>query len=449
MRWWFLVLVLAFMAAACGGSSSPTSSTAPGPGTSTTVESSDTTIASEGITTTTGAATSTTSVTGPEPTSPPTTAIGVDGAGDACDPYWDFVAAADEREAADALRRLSISLALPSPDDLLAAVDVLRGRSAELTEPAARELLDSYLADFCGAPDPSFAGSFDVLSAQGVLVAGPNGVQLLDGSVVVPADPVGTFLASFGDSTGGTASLLEIRGLEIIEYQEGTAAIPRDLLLGEDISLHDVADINGRPVAVVTSWTTDDFGEPVQQLELVPVDGGDISRIAQVGGIEFGATTISYAAGLFLITSSSDGGGVLQVLDIGGTQLEAPWLPEPESGPGQFVEPFQFARFAPDGDTYAYLRVSPGVGAGGADVLRTDAVVRRVSDGGEVLRIQIGGLDERFTSLAYDGHWVVVSGRDGLIVVDTWAPGDSEVAGISIADVESVSLLDSGLNYGP
>lgn len=439
------VVVALVMASCSGGSSTPagdqTSLTFPEPVATDTTGSPSTTSGEPAPTSTS------TTTTGA--TSPPTTAVGVEATGDACNPYWDLAVAGNDREVADALRRLSIVIARPSPDELLEALEVLRNRSSALSPEMAAATLDSFLLESCGDPPPSYPGRFDVLNAQGVMLAGPDGVRLLDETELVPADSVGTYFASFGDSRGATTSLLEIQGLEIVEYQEGSEAVPRDLLLGEDIWLHDVAEIDARTEAVVTTWELDGFGEPVQHLDLVPVDGSESRRIAQVGGIEFGVTTVSYAQGLFLVTDVSDGGGSVRVFDLSGVEFQADWLPDPVFGLGaSFVEPYQFARFAPNGETFAYLRVTPGVGAGGADILRTELVVRRIADAAELLNVEIGGLDDTFTSLAYDGHWVLVVGRDGLVVVDTWSER-TEVAGISLPNVESVSLLDGGLNYGP
>ena len=225
MRSQLLVAAFALVVASCGGSSAPTSAPTALPATSTPVpagsgDSTDTTDVDPGTTSTTVPADSTsTSTTMTGSASPSTTAIGVDVPADACDAYADLAAARQPRETRDALRRLSIVLALPSPPGLVAAVETLRGRSNVMSQSEALAELDAQLVQLCGSSaGPSFG--FESLLAPGVVLVGPDGVRLLDETPLVPADEVETYLAAFGGPDGGLASQVEIQGLG----HDGTAA---------------------------------------------------------------------------------------------------------------------------------------------------------------------------------------------------------------------------------
>ena len=435
-------LALMLVAAACTGSSSSPASSSPTfvPPTSIETPSAETT--------TTGSSPDSTTVptTGPTTVEPVATAI--------CDPYLDYLAAFDRRHELDALRRLDIALGYPREESDSRAIATLRDRPlvASASPAEARSTLISNYGPACGNPGPGHAGRYDRLSLDGVIVSGDGIVRLLDGTELVPEDPEGVYVDAFGSRAGGIVALEEIGGLEVVEYRATTTDIPRDLALNADMRLHGMADINGVEYAMVTNWTTGgEFSEAVQYFDIVPLDGGVSTRITSVGGVAEGAETISYANGYFVVTEAFLGGGDIYALGLDGQRREVPGLPLVSDGaPGVGTLPLQRARVDPTGERFAYLRVTPGVGSGGVDIIATELVIQRLDDGVEEMSITIGGRDEAFVSLDYDGHWVIALKVGALVIVDTWGTEGPELSVLPIpTGATSARLLDGGLWFGP
>ena len=366
-----------------------------------------------------------------------------------CDGYLDYLAAFDRDHEVDALRRLDIALGFPRSDNTSLAIAALRGRlpASTVTVAEARATLENDYGPGCGEPGPGHAGRYDRLFTEGVIVSGPEGVRLLSGTELIREDPAGAYADTYSSREGGMVALEQIGGLEIIEYRAGTEGVPRDLVLHVDLRLHGTVPGDGVEYAIVTTWEAGAFGEETQFLDLFPVTGGDPTRVGVVGTATAAAETVSYADGYFLITESFVGGSTIYALGLDGERREVPGLPLlGEGASGVSALPLQRARVAPGGNTFAYLRVTPGVGAGGVDVVETELVVQRLDDGVEELSIKIGGRDEIFVSLDFDGHWAIAARVGTLVVVDTWGPVLVE---LSVAKVGSARFLDNGLLVGP
>lgn len=445
MRSGLIIVGLALVGASCGGSAATTTVATTTPSTG-----------GDAPTITAGTAAPATATTLPPPVSTttstqaaPTTVVAVELSAAVCWAYHDVLLAGNEPENEDALRRLSIGLGLPLPAEVAAAVDSLRGRSSALSEGGALAALDTYLLDSCGRAVGLSAG-FDSVLLQGAVTAGPGGVRLWDGTSLVPSDPAGTYLAAFGDRGGGLISLLDLGGLKIVEYRERVGLASRDLLLSEDARLHGAAQVEGRAMAVMSVWEAGgEFGDLTQFLDLVPVDGSETIRVGVTGDFQGWAESVSYSDGRFLVTGSLLGGtSSIYLLGMDGAPVTAPGLPIQASGEDATPARLQSGRLAPDGETFAYLRVAPSTGLGSDGELRTSVVLQRVADGVEFMSIDIGGPEASFTSLDFDGHWVVVFGREEVISVNTWGEEGPEYSVSYLPLVESVALLDSGLYRG-
>lgn len=437
-------LALALMAAACTGSSSPSDSSSQASQPPTTVgalpaDPSTTTVA-------TGTTLATSPSTAPNNATPVAAAI--------CDPYLDYLAAFDRPHELDSLRRLDIALGFPRALSDSRAISVLRERPLPnpMSPAEARStLIDNYRPG-CGEPGPGHAGRYDRLGLERVMVSVSGAVQLLDGTELIAQDPSGPYVDAYGSRLGGIAAIEEIGGLEVVEYREDTQGIPRDLALDADLLLHGVAVVEGVEFAMVTTWEVGgEFGEETQFLELVPLDGDAPTRVGVVGTVTDAAETISYAGGYFVVTEAFFGGSDIYALGLDGDRHEVPGLPLISDGsPGVSTLPLQRATVDPAGETLAYLRVTPGVGSGGADIISTELVIQRLDDGVEAMSVAIGGRDEPFFSLDYDGHWAIALKAASLVVVDTWGAEGPELAELSIpTGATSARLLDAGLSIGP
>ncbi|MEE9227739.1 MAG: hypothetical protein V3U47_02070 [Acidimicrobiia bacterium] len=435
-------LALLVVAASCTGASSSSSSSS----------SSDVSLPPTSVelpiadTTTTAPPTTSTPPSTPA-TTVPITVVPVEAA--VCDGYLDYLAAFDRDHEVDALRRLDIALGFPRSTNTSRALAALRGRlpASTVSVAEARATLENDYGPGCGEPGPGHAGRYDRLFTEGVIVSGPEGVRLLSGTELIREDPAGAYVDTYSSREGGLVALEQIGGLEIIEYREGTEDVPRDLVLDVDLRLHGTVPGDGVEYAIVTTWEAGAFGEETQFLDLFPVKGGDPTRVGVVGTATAAAETVSYADGYFLVTESFVGGSTIYALGLDGERREVPGLPLlGEGASGVSALPLQRARVAPGGNTFAYLRVTPGVGAGGVDVVETELVVQRLDDGVEELSIKIGGRDEIFVSLDFDGHWAIAARMGTLVVIDTWGP---QLVELSVANVGSARFLDNGLLVGP
>ncbi len=314
----------------------------------------------------------------------------------------------------------------------------------------ARATLEAAYGPGCGEPGPGYAGRFDRLFTPGVLLSGRAGVRLMDGTELIPGDPAGPYVDAYGSRAGGIAALVTIGGLEVVEYRAGFEDVPRDLALEADMRLHGIASIAGVEHAIVTTWEAGgEFGEETQFLDLLPLNGGAVTRVGVVGTVAEAAETVSFADDFFLVSESVLGAADIYALGLDGSRRQMPGLPIGlEGAAGVATLPLQRARLAPDGERFAYLRVTPGVGAGGVDVLETELVIQRLADGAEEYAAIIGGLDEVFNSLDYDGHWVVAASVGTLVVVDTWAEDGLGITTTPVSDVTAARFLDGALALG-
>jgi hypothetical protein len=178
---------------------------------------------------------------------------------------------------------------------------------------------------------------------------------------------------------------------------------------GPDLYLHDVTLLGDVPWAVTTVWDAPDPAlEPVQRLELIRLDSGERKVVAPVGGIEWGASYVSYADGYFLVTEINDGCGRLYVLDVAGNTVEFPGIPVPPCAV-HFEVPFGPAALAPAGTRFAYVAMTfaPGDGSTGPVLAGSRLVVRDLNQPDDLFSIDLGGVEYR--DLDFDGRWVLLT----------------------------------------
>jgi hypothetical protein len=175
--------------------------------------------------------------------------------------------------------------------------------------------------------------------------------------------------------------------------------------------LHQVGEFDDGRRLIVTRTTELASGEPEQYLELHDLDPSAASgrRVVQTGGIEWGAQSVSYAGGWFLITEVNHSCGSFYLIDHSGHRLENSSLPEP---PCQvhFEVPFLHGRLSPDGSLLAYVgqdfELSQELGY--PVVVRSHLTVVRLDTGEEILREQITDSAEHVViSMDFDGVWLV------------------------------------------
>ncbi len=246
-----------------------------------------------------------------------------------------------------------------------------------------------------------------------VIAAGPNGIEILGGPVLIPpiVDEPGVWVDAIPDGLGGLVYAAAGDAAQIIWWWPAGAAEPVLVSFKPGRTLHDVAIVDGRPMAVVVDNPNPAADvEPEDYLLLVDLESGDDSRIGrQVGGIEWGVNQVSHRDGVYLVTEVNHSCGDLYATDLAGADVPLPGLPEPLCAV-HFEVPYGGADFGPDGG-YAYLERhyvqtdEPGGTVTGSDLVAVAA------DGTERARIDLGTGDEHLRDVAYDGRWAIVGGE--------------------------------------
>ncbi len=246
-----------------------------------------------------------------------------------------------------------------------------------------------------------------------ILAAGPNGIEILGGATLVPpiVDEPGVWVDAVPDGRGGLVYAAAGDAAQIIWWWPAAAAEPVLVSFKPGRTLHDVAIIDGRPMAVVVDNPDPSPDvEPEDYLQLVDLETGDVSRTGrQVGGIEWGVNQVSHRDGVYLVTEVNHSCGDLYATDLAGDDLPLPGLPEPPCAV-HFEVPYGGADFGPDGG-YAYLERhyvqtdEPGGAITGSDLVVVAA------DGTERARIDLGTGDEHLRDVDYVGRWAIVGGE--------------------------------------
>ncbi|MDP8958034.1 MAG: hypothetical protein M3N51_02270, partial [Actinomycetota bacterium] len=159
-----------------------------------------------------------------------------------------------------------------------------------------------------------------------MLIGSDRGVLLGDGPYALQEQAVSV---AVGDGQGGVVGETgetetrqeEEEGSEVMWLPAGEE--PRTILPDEGGrfvgSIHQVAEIEGSPVLVLTQMVRE---QEAEYLQLHDLDGKLLRRVAQVGVPARTATRVSYATGRFVVTEESEGCGRLFVLDESGAELD-------------------------------------------------------------------------------------------------------------------------------
>ncbi len=246
-----------------------------------------------------------------------------------------------------------------------------------------------------------------------IVAAGPNGIEILGGATLVPpiVDEPGVWVDAIPDGLGGLMYAAAGDAAQIIWWWPAGAAEPVLVSFKPGRLLHDVAIVDGRPMAVVVdNPDPSPEVEPESHLQLVDLETGDDSRTGlQVGGIEWGVNQVSHRDGVYLVTEVNHSCGDLYATDLAGGIIALPGLPEPPCAV-HFEVPFSGAAFGPDGG-YAYVvqhyvqTDEPGGTITGSELVVVDP------EGTERARIDLGTGDEYLGEVDFDGRWAIVGGE--------------------------------------
>lgn len=246
-----------------------------------------------------------------------------------------------------------------------------------------------------------------------ILAAGPNGIQILGGETLLPAiaDEPGVWVDAVPDGRGGLVYAAAGDAAQIIWWWPAGAAEPVNVSFKPGRILHDVAEVGGRPLAVVVDNPDPSPDvEPEDYLQLVDLEtGGATDTGRQVGGIEWGVSQVSHRDGVVLVTEVNHSCGDLYATDLAGADVSLPGLPVPGCEV-HFEVPYAGAAFAPDGG-YAYVeRHYTQTDEPGGRVTGSDLVVIG-AEGAEAARIDLDTGNEHLGDVAFDGRWVIVGGE--------------------------------------
>lgn len=244
-------------------------------------------------------------------------------------------------------------------------------------------------------------------AAPSVLVATGGGILLGSDPYAAAGTPV---VGAVDDLAGGVVFQTEAGDLWWVPV-DSQESIPLSAPGEFQESLHQVAEVDGERVVVVTRRYESQQAEPEEHLEVVVLggQGGPGRRLAVTGGIEWGAQSVSYAAGTFLVTEVNHSCGEMRLLGPTGEPLAAPGLPEPPCRV-HFEVPFAHGRLSPDGSLLAYVAQTFAFNAalGYPVQVSSDVVVAELATGEELVRERVTDTaTERVISMDFDGEWLV------------------------------------------
>lgn len=237
-----------------------------------------------------------------------------------------------------------------------------------------------------------------------LLLAGRAGITTLGGDVVVaPADPlVGVRAVVVDDLAGGVVVLNEGDGAQSIQWLPAQDDA-RQLLLGPELALHDVAIIDENRVAVVTSR---DAGSESQLLQLVSLESGAASVVTSLAGADATAVSLSFGGGVFGVVRVGPGCPGLDLIDTAGRRIDAPSIPAAICEAGA-ARPIGLVDIAPDGLSMAYTEQIVDVETG--RLSRTEVVVRRLDSSADEIRVEVGGASVQVSALDWNGRHVAMA----------------------------------------
>ncbi len=273
-----------------------------------------------------------------------------------------------------------------------------------------------------------------------ILTAGPGGIGLLAGPTLIPpVDPdIGLWIDAIPDGAGGLAYVGVGQDAPNIWWWPAGAAEPTQGSFKPGRILHDAAVIDGRPTAIVVdNPDPSPDAEPEDFVQLIDLATLETTTGRQVGGIEWGASQVSYRDGVFLVTEINHSCGALVAFDVAGADVDLPGLPEPPCLV-HFEVPYGGADFGPAGTGYAYVEYhTEDSGEPGGMVTGADLVVIG-EDGSETARIALGTGDARLGEVDYDGRFVLIAGPWELAAE---RPGTALLVDVAAA---TVGRLDAG-----
>ncbi|MCP3913480.1 MAG: hypothetical protein GY713_21335 [Actinomycetia bacterium] len=237
-----------------------------------------------------------------------------------------------------------------------------------------------------------------------LLLAGRAGVTNLAGDVIVAAaDPlVGVRAVVVDDLQGGVVVLNEGDGAQSIEWIPALSDA-RQLLLGPELALHDVAVVETDPVAVVTSR---DAASGAQVLQLVALETGAASVVTTLAGADATTVSVSFGGGVFGVVRVGPGCPGLDLIDTAGRLIDAPAVPDAICEAGA-ARPIGLVDIAPDGLSMAYTQQIVDVETG--RLTRTEVVVRDLQQSDDVLRVEVGGASVTVSALDWNGRHLAMA----------------------------------------
>jgi hypothetical protein len=269
---------------------------------------------------------------------------------------------------------------------------------------------------------PSTSAPGEATAIPDMVVAGPDGLTVVEGGEVAGTIDIGPIMLALDDGRGGVVFQVGMSASSIMRIPPSAGSSVEVRAPGGDrvLELHDIDGETGFVVYTSRPGTVE-AGEEV--LHLLDLESGEARTVGTVAGASEEVTRVSAAGDAFLLTLERAGATWLEMLADDGTTLDL-------SDMGPITDPSRPASttwvghgvLAPDGASAGYLRESTTTD--GIDLVQVD-----VETGRESTVTPLEGIaPDSVVRLEWDAEVAVVSsvGEPPLVVRDgTTSPVDA------------------------
>ena len=260
--------------------------------------------------------------------------------------------------------------------------------------------------------------------ANRIVLATQEGVVAVEDGEVIDRIDIGPVMAAFDDLADGYVVQIGMSASSILRLADPDDDLDEVVAPGvnETLTLRDVVVIDGAPTIVYTARLSGVAPEEAQEnLRIRDLASGEDRLVAQVGGYESGASQVTYAAGVFVVTMNAEGYTWFEAYALDGTPVPFDGNPRTEEDSAEdFLIWVGVGSLAPDGETFAFVEGSP----------RSEAPFRLVivdlPTGDRLWEADVLDMarDDTLTRLEWDGETALVSiageravtVRDGSVV---------------------------------
>lgn len=196
-----------------------------------------------------------------------------------------------------------------------------------------------------------------------IVVAGQDGIVVVEGGEITDRIDVGPVMTALDDMAGGYVVQIGMSASSILHIASPAGELTELVAPGdnETLTLRDVVTIDERPSVVYTARLSGVAPEEGREdLRVLELRSGEDRLIAQIGGYESGASQVTFAQDMFVVTMNAEGYTWFDAYALDGTPITFAGNPRTEADSAEdFLVWVGVGSLAPDGETFAFVEGSP------------------------------------------------------------------------------------------